>query len=596
VNLTLNRTSGSTHLVHFYHQTAISDFQAVLIEQSNSSFVTVTTEITTVVSGSPLQLFVHATNDTNPPRASTAFAWVLFGGLPPYHLSIQFGDGSVWTAGNLTPGFSACSCGGNVTYHTYGPVSVATTYAAVVTLQDSGGVNNTTAVSVLPSYNIQTGGSGGGGNLTRVLLHDTNGSAQFFVGLYYDSAPGPACACHLELAANATIRGTHGPFYIAFAWGDGGGVNFTRAGVSTYVSALHNYTTPGSVTFRAWEIDVNGTYLNVSATLNVPGMSGNTSGNGTGSHFYAQGSNGSLVFNISGTENTLRTTNSSGGTSFTLVLNGTLIAWGGTPRFLASIWFGDGGSTNGSLANGSAFPFSNVYGSAGNYTLVATVTDSAGVTAHAALLITVPAGSSGNGSGPPHPAAVNVVVAATPVTGSVPLVVTFSAYINGGSPPFLVVWSLPGGNASLNATGLQAHQTYRGTGWYPATAFVYNTTSPYGTVIVGYGSVWVYATPATNGSGGGNGSGNGTGGHARTPPTSGGTTAGGASVSTPTIDGVLIALSLGGFVGALVGYSFGATGRGGNRPMFGSTRRSTGEPRVDTDPPYQPPGPPQGNG
>ena len=145
------------------------------------------------------------------------------------------------------------------------------------------------------------------------------------------------------------------------------------------------------------------------------------------------------------------------------------------------------------------------------------------------------------------------------MSGSAPLATTLSAFINGGTAPFAVSWSLPGSNATTNLTGLMVSVTYGTPGWYPATAFVYNTTSSWGTVLVGYGSVWLYVS-GSSGSGG-NGSGNGSGN--RSGNSSGLTPIAGhgpvpASVGMVGAEAlVLVAAVAGGLVGATGGFFFG---------------------------------------
>jgi hypothetical protein len=156
---------------------------------------------------------------------------------------------------------------------------------------------------------------------------------------------------------------------------------------------------------------------------------------------------------------------------------------------------------------------------------------------------------------PPLPSPVTVVVTAVPLTGPAALTVTLYANIAGGAPPFTVDWSLPTANGTMTPSGLQVTQNYSVAGWYPATAFVYNTTTGYGKVLVGFGSVWIHVLPAGNGSVG-NGSGKLP--KSSIPPSSStGILAGGGVASW--VGGVLLIVALGTGVGAVAGYLFGAS-------------------------------------
>ena len=178
----------------------------------------------------------------------------------------------------------------------------------------------------------------------------------------------------------------------------------------------------------------------------------------------------------------------------------------------------------------------------------------------------------------PYPAAVTVVVQASVLQGYAPLVTTFGALIQGGSPPFQVAWNLPGVSSSGNLSGLEVAANYSAPGWYPATAFVYNTTSGYGTVLVGYGSAWIDVVASGGGSGGngsGNGSGNGTGGGSGNG--SGGSPRPGTGNFGPLAQtsnvALLAMLGIGIGVGGFVGFVFA-----GRRPWPSPEHRPSGPP------------------
>jgi hypothetical protein len=181
-----------------------------------------------------------------------------------------------------------------------------------------------------------------------------------------------------------------------------------------------------------------------------------------------------------------------------------------------------------------------------------------GPTLHAAVMFDAQYYNGGNSSGS-YPSAVSVWVGASPVTGPAPLATTLSAYISGGSPPFLVTWSLPGSNLTGNATGLMVSVSYSTGGWYPATAFVYNTTTAWGQVLVGYSGVWLYASGGSGGggNGSGNGTGNGSGNGSGLTPIAGHLP--GATTDAQLMAGslILVAALAGAVVGAVAGFRLG---------------------------------------
>ncbi|HKC26893.1 MAG TPA: PKD domain-containing protein [Jatrophihabitans sp.] len=137
-------------------------------------------------------------------------------------------------------------------------------------------------------------------------------------------------------------------------------------------------------------------------------------------------------------------------------------ASGGTGPYSYSWNFGDGSATSSTQNPG------HTYSSAGTYTAILTVTDSASPahTATANVPITVSAVGS--------PLAANA--AATPTSGQVPLTVGFTGSGTGGTPPYSYSWNFGDGSAT-SSTQNPTH-TYSNPGTYTATLTVTDSAAP----------------------------------------------------------------------------------------------------------------------
>lgn len=532
-------------------------FTGAFYDLSNGTYVTIGTLVPVVVPNSPLTLSFNAQNASVSGVPTTQFGWVMFGAVPPYRLTLTYGDGSWATFTNQTPGYGGCQCGGNVSYHAYPPVNVTTGYLATATVDDSSGLNLTRTIAVQPSYNVVAGTGSGGSTWGNFSAIAANGSAGMYVWGTWVANTNSSCSCPLTLTVNATLRSpSNGSDLEVFSFGDGQSANRTGFGQRFVSGATHVYTSAGTVQLVVLAQDGAGRVLTTSTPLVVPNTSGTgNSGNGTqpppwkGFRLYAH--NGTLSLNVTGAEWLLNSSNPAGGTNYSVLLDANVSIFGGSVPYALYVQFGDGTVWAMNLSGGTAVA-SHLYSPGGNYTFGVQVQDANGTVVSGGYPISVPFSTSGGGHRSPYPASVSVVVDATPVTGPAPLTVTYSALISGGSAPFTVQWSLPGGNLSSNATGLAASQNYSAAGWYPATAFVYNVTSSYGSVLVGYGSVWVDVTGPV-----GNASGNGSGHHPVVPPSGGSTRLGAGSNSGQMMDGLLVALVVGSIVGIVVGYGVG---------------------------------------
>lgn len=575
-NVTMNTSAGVSRVTYYYNESMVNYFQARLIQLSNLAMVVVSTNITAIVPASPLFLFVQSYNDTTHGAPDTALSATLAGGRPPYSLSIQFGDGSSWNGTNLSFLGSPHWYSVVVALHTYGSVSGPRVYDAVAAMRDSLGATTNATLRVAPNYNFPTGG-GGSGSVTYVDLNSTNGSLRVSVVLQLNSSPGPQCGCLLEALANVSLTGGTPPFVSSMIWGDGGLTNATN---SSQYQASHGYTAPANYTYRLSAHDANGTIVSVSTVIVVPAnhSHGSSGSNRTSQTVHLGATNNGLTINLTLWLNgTASPTNSTGSGVSWLNLSGLAHITGGVSPYSLNVTYGDGTIALYRTLGNVSLNHSYSYRGPATFNLTAAVSDFNSTSVVVQLAIPVPPSSGGGPPPPPppppppYPASVTVTVVATPVTGLAPLNVSFSALINGGRAPFAVQWSLPTGNGTINATGLSVSEVYTIPGWYPATAFVYNTSSAYGTVLVGYGSVWVYVGTASGGGSSGGGSGNNSSGHHHhSDPVVGGFTAFSGVVRSPMFVAFLIAIGVGGGVGVVVGYSFGA---GRRPPPWNSARR-----------------------
>ncbi|MCI4334181.1 MAG: hypothetical protein L3K04_00875 [Thermoplasmata archaeon] len=557
--------NSSTTLSTSYNASALYPFEAFVSDSlGNGSQVTGT--IRAVVPNSMPGIPVTETDqDLNSSWTSTFWYGPTYGGTPNYTLVLDFGDGGTF---NTTLGLGSS---GSVD-HTY---SAATggSYAVQVLLHDAAGMWGNSSLSVNPSYlgnGSRSGGSGGPAAACAQAVFCAHpyayngGFGIHAVVILNQSQPSG-----IPFWGQVNVTGVNGTVNYTINFGDGGGASFANIGSARTLTFAHTYAmgSPGQqVNWSIAAVASTGAVVSASATLPI-GSNGsrNSSGYTVGSFpcanatcLYVRNSLGPIQYAID-----FRLNNSSG--PFPMAVNGSFS--GGVPPIGLLMQFGDGYAANWSLnSTPGVFGTQHSYAFAGSYNWSLGFRDANGTGVIVQLPLTVgPAGSGGgNNSSARHPAPVSVVVAASPVTGSSPLAVVFSAYIDGGSPPFAVHWSLPNGsgNGTGSATGLMASAFYSVAGWYPATAFVYNTTNAYGTVLVGYGSVWVYVT----GGSGGNGSPNGSSNQSIRPGSAGATPGGqggmlGGLLAGTTFVALLLALAFGGLVGAILGFAFGRGGR-----------------------------------
>jgi hypothetical protein len=376
-------------------------------------------------------------------------------------------------------------------------------------------------------------------------------------------------ASGVPLWAQVNVSGANGSVSYSIDFGDSSSGSFYNVSSSATIAFAHTYASPSPGQQVNWSVYASTSTRQAAFLSAVLPLGGNATGNSSGSSsgtfpcagatcLYLRSSLGPIQYGID-----FRLNNSSSA-PYPVVINGSFT--GGVAPETMDMRFGDGSASVTNFSSSPAnFRITHFYAYASGFLWSDSFRDANRTTVNVSLFLVVgrgsPNGSGGNNSSGAYPTPVSVVVAADPVTGGRPLNVTFSAYIDGGSPPFTVRWSLPNGTGSgaTNATGLMASAVYSVAGWFPATAFVYNTTNPYGTVLVGYGSVWVYVT------GGGGGSGNNSSNESIHPGTID-SSPGAPGNLMGFLDGttfvaLLLALALGGVVGAILGFAFGRGGR-----------------------------------
>jgi hypothetical protein len=400
-----------------------------------------------------------------------------------------------------------------------------------------------------------------------VLIRDWNGSLVLNTSVEVISYPTDAM-----LVVDGTVTDQLSPVRVYANWngpnatsGAWNATEFSNGSEVAWMATVWNLTAPGNYSIGFGAVD--GTQ-SVGYQVPIPVVFGGAGGNAS-CPAGSTGSNTSLIaqgppvttYLLKAWSGSFCLTAVVGidenSTAVDLVVSNVTLSGTTSSQVFVGVAFGNGKTISGLYpSNGSVGTFSSQY-TPGNYTLVVNVSNWAlnattGPMLTAVLAFQAQYSVGGNASGA-YPAAVSVWVGATPVTGPAPLATTLSAYISGGSPPFLVTWSLPGSSVTTNASGLMVSVSYATAGWYPATAFVYNTTNAYGVVLVGEGGVWIYASGSGGNGSSGNGSPNGSG----ATPISGGKLASGAVAGEIMTAGIVAVVVAGALLGGLGGFFAG---------------------------------------
>jgi len=373
------------------------------------------------------------------------------GGLAPYSFAWNFNDGGTSTSRNPS--------------HTY---TGAGTYTATVVVTDARGVQasaSTAAITVRSTLVASTSGSptsgdvpvtvsfnssatGGAGSYTyswafgdgatsttqnpnhvyaaagsytpTVTVTDSAGvTAKSSVNVAVAPEPtlivaaNPSAAdVHTNIAFTSTLAGGTSPFGYTWDFGDGS--------TSRNLNPTHSYASTGVFTVQLTVLDGVGHMANASlaVTVNPPPSATASSNITTG--------DAPLTINLSG------------------------LASSGTPTYTYAWSFGDGATSHG-VQNPS-----HLYGAAGTYTAVFTATDASGQSASANVVITVHTGPVATAN-------------ASPISGSAPVAVNFTASVSGGVAPYGYQWTFADG--ATGNTQNPSH-TYVSAGIFTATLTV----------------------------------------------------------------------------------------------------------------------------
>jgi len=226
-------------------------------------------------------------------------------------------------------------------------------------------------------------------------------------------AANPAAAdVQTNIAFTSTLAGGTSPFGYTWDFGDGS--------TSRNVNPTHTYAATGVFAVQLTVLDGVGHMANASLAVTVnPPLSATASSNITTG-------DAPLTINFSG------------------------LASSGTPTYTYAWSFGDGTTSHG-VQNPS-----HLYGAAGTYTAVFTATDASGQSASANVVITVHTGPVATAN-------------ASPISGSAPVAVNFTASASGGVAPYGYQWTF--GDGATGSTQNPSH-TYVSAGIFTATLTV----------------------------------------------------------------------------------------------------------------------------
>ncbi|MGC8724815.1 MAG: carboxypeptidase regulatory-like domain-containing protein, partial [Acidobacteriota bacterium] len=219
----------------------------------------------------------------------------------------------------------------------------------------------------------------------------------------------------LTVAFTGSATGGTAPYSYGWAFGDGGSASSQNPS--------HTYSTAGTYTATLTVTDSASKTATATVTVTV-----------TTTGLAASASASPL----------------SGAPPLTVSFTGS--ASGGTAPYSYSWSFGDGGTATGATA-------SHTYTSVGSYTASLTVTDSANPQGTATRNLSISVASS----------PLVLTASITPLSGSVPLNVTYSASASGGTAPYSYSWAF--GDGGTSAAGSGTHN-YTAAGSYSASCTV----------------------------------------------------------------------------------------------------------------------------